>query len=244
MAKKKSVDKKNSNNGFNRNLVIGVVVLLVAFLLVMNFSGDGESEDGLGTIGPGPLGGLFGELFVGDDKEEELGIIFCKSFDDDECCDEEKDEYVNNGESCTDDNFGYEGTCLEGICVEEGPEGAEEEIPEDPIEKNPGSTGIACSSHADCDSEYDPSNPSIYPNCMHCFGGECRIKQGHSVLCRPTVVTTECSEDVSQVLEVRTVSSCGAGDCVDTTTYEIVKEMCRDDEICTWDFSNEDYKCA
>ena len=57
--KKKSVKKRNGDNSFNRNLIIGVVVLVVVFLLLVNFTGY-DQEDGLGTVDP--FTGLFDSM--------------------------------------------------------------------------------------------------------------------------------------------------------------------------------------
>ncbi len=61
--KKKGVKKKRGSNGsFNRNLIIGVVILVVIFLLLMNFTGYDE-EEGLALVYDGFLGDIIREPF-------------------------------------------------------------------------------------------------------------------------------------------------------------------------------------
>lgn len=71
--KKKSV--KKSNNSFNRNLVIGVVVLVAVFLLLVNFTGYSE-EEGLATVGIDDFfENMFGEIeFEEFDTQEDFNF--------------------------------------------------------------------------------------------------------------------------------------------------------------------------
>ena len=56
MVKKKKASKKGvnkSDNNFNRNLLIGAVILILIFVVAFNFAGKGSDEEGLGQSVPG-----------------------------------------------------------------------------------------------------------------------------------------------------------------------------------------------
>ena len=53
---KKKVSKKKANkssNNFNRNLLIGAVIIILIFVVAFNFAGKGYDEEGLAQMGPG-----------------------------------------------------------------------------------------------------------------------------------------------------------------------------------------------
>jgi hypothetical protein len=54
MVKKKKTSKKNtkSNPNFNRNLLIGVAVIILLFIVAFNFAGKSFDEEGLGQAAP------------------------------------------------------------------------------------------------------------------------------------------------------------------------------------------------
>ena len=53
---KKKVSKKKANkssNNFNRNLLIGAVIIILIFVVAFNFAGEGSDEEGLAQMGLG-----------------------------------------------------------------------------------------------------------------------------------------------------------------------------------------------
>ena len=102
MKKKKSAGKKrNSKNSFNRNLIIGVVVLAVVFLLLVNFTGYSE-EEGLANTQDYYSFDLFDDVSFEDEFEGDdiFGEEFAFLNDEDPECVEEGFGILPGVESC------------------------------------------------------------------------------------------------------------------------------------------------